>query len=72
MSDTTYTIKIKKEYASAIIEDLIRVDAIEIIEETIPEWQKAESIKRLSEMKTNPSCARSEEEFFKALERKNE
>ncbi len=67
MSETTYTIKIKKEYASAVIEDLKQVDAIEIIENSIPEWQKEESIKRLSEMKVNPSCALSEEEFFKAL-----
>jgi hypothetical protein len=31
MSNTTYTIKIKKEYASAIIKDLKQVDAIEIV-----------------------------------------
>jgi predicted transcriptional regulator len=72
MSDTTYTIKIKKEYASAIIEDLKQVDAIEIMEEPVPEWQKEESLKRLSEMKTNPASALSEEEFFKALESKDE
>lgn len=71
MSETTYTIKIKKEYASAIIEDLKQVDAIEIMEEPVPEWQKEESLKRLSEMKTNPSLALSEEEFFKALDSKN-
>lgn len=71
MSETTYTIKIKKEYASAIIEDLKQIDAIEILEEPVPEWQKEESLKRLSEMKTNPSSALSEEEFFKALDSKN-
>lgn len=68
MSDNTYTIKIKKEYASAIIEDLKQVDAIEIVEEPIPEWQKEESLKRLSEMKVNPSSALSEEEFLKAFD----
>lgn len=67
MSGATYTIKIKKEYALAIIEDLKQVDAIEIMEEPVPEWQKEESLKRLSEMKANPSSALSEEEFFKAL-----
>ena len=72
MSDTTYTIRIKKEYASAIIEDLRQVDAIEIVEEPVPEWQKEESLKRLSEMKENSSSALSEEEFFKALDSKNE
>jgi predicted transcriptional regulator len=70
MSDTTYTIKIKKEYASAIIEDLKQIDAIEIMEEPVPEWQKEESLKRLSEMKANPSVALSEEDFFEALETK--
>ncbi len=67
MTDTTYTINIKKEYASAIIEDLKQLDAIEIIEDSVPEWQKEESIKGLSEMKANPSSALSEDEFFYAL-----
>lgn len=68
MSDMTYTIKIKKEYASAILEDLKQVDAIEIMEEPIPEWQKQESIKRLAEMKENPGSQISEEDFFKSLD----
>lgn len=68
MSETIYHIKIKKEYASAIIEDLQQVDAIQIVEEEIPAWQKAETLKRLEEMKTNPSSAISEEDFFKAVE----
>jgi hypothetical protein len=72
MTDTTYTIRIKKEYASAIIEDLKQVDAIEILEEAVPDWQKEESLKRLSEMKVDSSLALSEEEFFKALGSKNE
>ncbi|MGI8636287.1 MAG: hypothetical protein ACR2KZ_12880 [Segetibacter sp.] len=72
MGDTTYTIRIKKEYASAIIEDLKQVDAIEIVEEPVPEWQKEESLKRLSELITNPSSALSEKEFFKALDSKSE
>ncbi len=72
MSDITYTIKIKKNYASAIIEDLKQVDAIEIIEDPVPEWQKQESLKRLSEMKSNPSSVIQEEEFFKALDGEKE
>ncbi len=68
MSDTTYTIKIKKEYASAILEDLKQVDAIEILEEPIPEWQKQESAKRLEEMKDNPGSQISEESFYKLLD----
>ncbi len=72
MSDTTYTIKIKKEYAAAIIEDLKQVDAIEILEEPVPEWQKEESLKRLFEMKADPSSVMSEEEFFKAIDGEKE
>src|ERR687886_202479 len=51
MSNTTYTIKIKKEYASAILEDLQQVNAIEIVEEPVPEWQKEETLRRLSHVK---------------------
>lgn len=72
MSDSIYHIKIKKEYASAILEDLKQVDAIEIIEEPIPEWQKKESLQRLQEMKENPSSAVNEEDFLKALGEDNE
>jgi hypothetical protein len=72
MSDSIYHIKIKKEYASAVIEDLKQADAIEIVEESIPEWQKKESLKRLQEMKQNPSSAISEEDFFKAAENSDE
>ncbi len=68
MSETTYTIKIKKEYASAILEDLKQVDAIEIMEEPIPEWQKQESLKRLAEMKSNAGSQISEDDFFRSLD----
>lgn len=71
MSDTTYTIKIKKEYASAILEDLKQVDAIEILQEPVPEWQKQESLKRLAEMKANPDSQISEGDFFKKLDEEN-
>lgn len=72
MSETTYTIKIKKEYASAIIENLKQSDAIEILEEPIPEWQKKESLTRLAEMKENPSTVIQEDEFFKSFDDGNE
>ena len=38
-----YHIKIKKEYASALIDDLLKVEAIENIENMdleLPQWQK--------------------------------
>jgi hypothetical protein len=72
MSNSIYHIKIKKEYASAILEDLKQVDAIEIIEEPISEWQKKESLKRLEEMKQNPSSVISDEDFLNALDEDDE
>ena len=68
MSDTIYIFKIKKEYASAFIEDLKQVDAIEIVEEPVADWQQKETLKRLAAMKNNSSSTLSEEAFFKALE----
>lgn len=68
MENQFYHIKIKKEYASALIEDLRLVDAIEIIEGPIPEWQKKETVKRLAEMKANSSTTLSEAEFQKVLD----
>ena len=68
MDSAMYHIRIKKEYASAILEDLQQVEAIEIMEEPIPEWQKHESFKRLAEMKKNPSTGISEKDFFKDLD----
>jgi len=38
-----YHIKIKKEYAAALIDDLIKIDAVENIDAApteLPQWQK--------------------------------
>ena len=67
MSDFIYHIRIKKEYASSLLEDLQQTDAIEIIENDISEWQKKESLARLAEMKADPDSTISEEDFFNAL-----
>lgn len=67
MESSIYHIKIKKDYASALIEDLLQVDAIEIIEGQIPNWQKEETLKRLNKMKSNPETVISEKEFFNIL-----
>ncbi len=72
MEDQVYHIKIKKEYASALLEDLRQVDAIEIIAEPIPEWQKKETLKRLAEMKADPSSTLNEEQFLKAMDEEDE
>lgn len=45
MPITTYHIRIKKNYAAAILKDLEKLDAVELKPEediVIPEWQKKE------------------------------
>ncbi|MBC6491542.1 addiction module protein [Flavihumibacter stibioxidans] len=57
MSNTTYHIRIKKEYAAAILEDLQKLDAVELLpgeELPIPEWQKKEVRKRIKELQKHP------------------
>lgn len=56
MNDTLH-LRIKKEYAAALLEHLKREDAIEIIEEEvqdIPEWQKEAVRKTLASAQQNP------------------
>jgi hypothetical protein len=58
MPDNTFHIRIKKQYAAALIEDLIKVHAVETIsdEETIEltDQQKAALDKELANMSSNP------------------
>ena len=54
---TTYHIRIKKPYATAILKDLQKLDAVELLPEAeapIPEWQKKEVRKRIKEMQKMP------------------
>lgn len=72
MADHSYHIKIKKEYASAILKELQQAEAIEIIEDVVPEWQKQEARKRLTEMKTNSLLSISRDDFFIDLDEDDE
>ena len=57
MPDTLF-VRIKKNYAAAIIKDLQKLDAVEILEQApVPEWQKKEVRKRLKDLQKNPSKA---------------
>lgn len=61
-------IRIKKGYASDVIEDLRKMEAIELLEEPpIPEWQKKEVRKRLRELKKNPLKAIPWDEAMKEI-----
>ncbi len=67
MAETLY-VRIKKTYAAAIIKDLQKLDAVEILEEApVPEWQKKEVRKRLKDLQKNPSKAVSWEEATKKI-----
>jgi Putative addiction module component len=70
MPVTTYHIRIKKSYAAAILKDLQKLDAVELLPETeaaIPEWQKKEVRKRIREVQKNPAKAVSWEEAQKKI-----
>lgn len=58
MSDTTLHIRIKKDYAAALIEDLIKVHAVEAVDEDesieLTTQQKEALDKELTAMASNP------------------
>ena len=52
-----YHLKIKKEYAAALIDDLIKIDAVEDMEPAhteLPQWQKDALDKELQAIADNP------------------
>ena len=68
----TYHLRIKKDYAAALIEDLQKVDAVEFIgsgEEdiVIPQWQMDEVKRRIDYYDKNPQELVSWEEVRKRL-----
>lgn len=67
----TYHIRIKKEYAAAIIEDLQKKDAVELVPEDeafdVPQWQKDEVRKRIDKYKNNPELLIDEDTFLAML-----
>jgi hypothetical protein len=67
METITYQLTIKKDYASAILEELMLKDAIEYKPNAIPEWQIIESRKRLAEMKADPYSTIDGDDFFDSI-----
>jgi len=68
----TYHIKIKKQYAASLIEDLQKMDAVELIKETtdeiVPDWHVTEVRQRIEKYKDNPGLLIDEDEVFKMLD----
>ncbi len=58
---TTYHIRIKKEYAAAVIEDLQKMDAVELIKDSddylIPQWQQSLVKERMAAYDKDPGKA---------------
>ncbi len=67
----TYHIRIKEEYAAAIIDDLQKKNAVEFVPEEeafeVPQWQKDEVMKRIEKYKNNPELLIDEDSFFQML-----
>ncbi len=64
-----YHIKIKKEYAAALIDDLIKIDAVEDMEASnteLPQWQKDALDRELQAIADNPDYASDTEKKAKA------
>lgn len=68
MPEEIYYLRIKKSYAADVIEDLQKMDAVELLgEPPIPEWQKVEVRRRLDELKKDSSKAIPWEEAMKKI-----
>ena len=67
----TYHIRVKKEYATSVIEDLQKMEAIEILtnneEAEIPQWQMDLVNQRLEKYKDNSALLIEEDPAFKIL-----
>lgn len=64
-----YHVKIKKEYAEAILADLEKMDAVELQKDEydVPEWQKEAVRSVRAAAKKDPSMLVNEKEAFKRL-----
>lgn len=66
----TYHVRIKKDYATAILKDLEKLDAVELLPDTdIPEWHIAMVSERLEEYKRNPSMGTDFDEAMDDIEK---
>lgn len=68
----TYHIRIKKDYATSVIEDLRKMDAIEFIDDSesreIPSWQREEVNQRIKKYENSPEKLLDEATVFKILD----
>ena len=67
----TYHIRIKKDYASSVIEDLQKMGAVELVPETeafdVPLWQQDEVRSRIEKYKNHPELLIDEDTFLAML-----
>jgi len=69
MPEKIYHLRIKKDYANSVIEDLQKMEAVEILTETpIPEWQMKEVKKRLQSIEDGNSLTIPWEEAIEKIQ----
>ena len=65
----TYHIRIKKDYAASLIQDLQKMNAIELITENeVPQWQMDEVNQRIKKYENKPELLLDEDVVFKILD----
>jgi hypothetical protein len=68
----TYHIRIKKEYAASVIEDLQKMDAIDVLKETddaeVSDWQQEEITRHIEKYKDRPELLIDEDRVFSMLD----
>lgn len=65
----TYHIRVKKEYANAVIKDLEQMDAVELLPDGIPQWQMDLVKERIEEYRRNPVSLQDFDEAMTEIEK---
>lgn len=72
MPDSFFHIKIKKDYAEELLNDLAKSGAIEILQEEVPAWQKQLVMKRMNAIASKQEDMLNEDDFFYGIDEANE
>ena len=66
----TFHIRIKKDYAADVIKDLVKMEALEMVEDSdVPEWHMQIVTERMEEYKKNPKLAQDFDEAMDDIEK---
>ena len=66
----TYQVRVKKDYASDVINDLVKMDALEIVsEDGVPNWHMHVVSERIEAYKNTPGAIYDFEEVLDEIEK---